>query len=165
MGKGASSYECDDVYAGPAPFSESETKALSDHILLHSNQTKLYVTFHSYGHYILYPWGYTTAPPEDQDVLDALGRRVATAIAAVNGTVYNVGGSASLLYEAAGASVDYMKGVGGVALSYTIELPGGGDIGFDLPPSRILAVVKETFEGMREFHTYIKANYYRLDVP
>lgn len=156
---GASSKECAQDYAGPEPFSESEAKALRDYILLLSNQTKLYVTFHSYGKYILYPWGFTTEPPNDADVLDALGRRVATAIAAVNGSHYHVGGSASILYAAAGGSDDYVKGVGGVALSYTIELPGDGEGGFVLPPSRILPVVKETFEGMREFHAYIKANY------
>lgn len=107
----------------------------------------------------MYPWGYTSALPEDVDELDSLGRRVAAAIAAVNGTRYTVGSSTNVLYAAAGGSDDYVKAVGGVALSYTIELPGGGNFGFDLPASRILPVVRETFEGVKAYHAYIEEQF------
>lgn len=159
METGASTQECAEDYAGSEAFSEPETAALRDYVLEHAHHIKLYLTFHSYGQYLLYPWGYTSALPEDVDVLDGLGRKVASAIAAVSRTRYTVGSSTNVLYAAAGGSDDYVKGVAGVALSYTIELPGGGIYGFDLPASRILPVVTETFEGVKEYHAYVEENY------
>lgn len=159
METGASSFECSAEYAGPKPFSEAETAALRDYVSEHGQDTKLYLTLHSFGKYLLYPWSYTSTLPEDADVLDSLGRRVAAAIDAVNGTTYTVGSSTNVLYAAAGSSYDYVKAVGGVALSYTIELPAGGKFGFDLPTFKILPVVRETFEGVKEFHAYIEKQY------
>lgn len=156
---GASTQECAETYAGRTAFSEPETAALRDYVLEHAHHTKLYLTFHSYGQYLLYPWGYTSALPEDADELDSLGRRVGNAITAYDGTRYTVGSSTNVLYAAAGGSDDWVKGVGGVELSYTIELPGGGSWGFDLPTSRILPVVQETFVGVREYHAYIEEKF------
>lgn len=156
MEAGASSYECSETYAGPEPFSEPETTALKNFILKYQDQLKLYLTFHSYGQYILYPWGYTSDLPEDVDELDSLGRKVNDAIRAVDGTRYTVGSSTNVLYAAAGGSDDWAKGVAGVQLSYTIELPGGGMGGFDLPPSEILDVCVETFEGVKVYLKHIE---------
>lgn len=57
MTGGASQRPCDDTYAGPEPFSEPETRAIQEYFLKHAANIKLYVTIHSYGNYILYPWG------------------------------------------------------------------------------------------------------------
>lgn len=38
----------------------------------------LYVSYHSYGQYILYPWGYDKVVPEDYEDLDAAGNAAAT---------------------------------------------------------------------------------------
>lgn len=158
---GASTQECSEIYAGPEAFSESETAALAAFVERNRNATKLYLTFHSYGNYLLYPWGYTSALPSDWEILDSLAVDVERAISAVAGTRYTIGSSTNVLYAAAGGSDDWVKGVGGVALSYTIELPGGGSFGFDLPASRIDAVVKETFEGVKVYQAYVEQNYGR----
>lgn len=50
---------------------------------------------------------------------------------------------------AAGGSDDWMKAKAGVKYSYTVELPGGGELGFDLPPRQIPFVTKETFEAIK----------------
>lgn len=57
---GASSSACSDTYKGASAFSEPETQALRD--LMHSltGRAKFYLTLHSYGNYLLYPWGYTS---------------------------------------------------------------------------------------------------------
>ena len=60
---------------------------------------------------------------------------------------------------AAGGSDDWVKGVGHVDLSYTLELPGGGNYGFDLPRSEIKHVVRETFEGIKVYGKYIDLIY------
>ncbi|KAJ8971239.1 hypothetical protein NQ314_000801 [Rhamnusium bicolor] len=149
MLNGASSSQCSEIYAGPTPFSESETRALRDYLLANADTIKLYLTFHSYGQYLLYPWGYTSDLPDDNDELYALGVSVNNAIRSVAGTTYEIGTSTNVLYAAAGGSDDYAKGVSGIELSYTIELPGGGTSGFNPPASRILPIVQETWEGVK----------------
>ncbi|KAJ8932657.1 hypothetical protein NQ314_014534 [Rhamnusium bicolor] len=79
----------------------------------------------------------------------------------VNGTNYTVGNSAELLYTSAGCSDDYAKSVG-IELSYTIELPGGGTSGFDLPPEDILSTVEETWEGFKAYHQYVENKFVNL---
>jgi hypothetical protein len=51
-----------------------------------------------------------------------------------------------------------MKGVKGVALSYTAELTDTA-YGFELPASYILPTVRQFFEGVRVFGTYVKDNF------
>lgn len=36
-----------------------------------------YVTYHSYGQYLLYPWGYDNVVPPDHKELDSVGRKMA----------------------------------------------------------------------------------------
>ena len=59
---------------------------------------------------------------------------------------------------AAGGSDDYMKGVEGIELSYTVELTDTR-YGFELPASLILPTVRQFFEGVRVFGTYVKDNF------
>ncbi len=56
---GAPAQPCSDTFRGEKAFSEPETIALRD--LMHSirNECKFYLTLHSYGQYLIYPWGYT----------------------------------------------------------------------------------------------------------
>ncbi|XP_044732015.1 carboxypeptidase B-like isoform X2 [Chrysoperla carnea] len=131
---GASSDPCDEIFAGSDAFSERETDALSNFVLGVKQNIKLYLTFHSY---------------------ETVARRAN----AVANKRYTVGSSTNVLYSAAGGSDDWFKGVAGVNLSYTIELPGGGLSGFDLPPSRIDEVVQETFEMVKVFAGYIQEKF------
>ncbi|KAK7788403.1 hypothetical protein R5R35_005531 [Gryllus longicercus] len=147
---GSSSNLCSETYAGPSPASEPETQALQSFLRNIGSQLDLYLTFHSYGQYILHPWGYTVTPAEDAEQLTALARIAADAIESVRGTRYTVGGSAEVIYLTSGSSEDWAKSGAGVKYSYTVELPRGGS-GFDPPASAILPVVTETFEGVRAF--------------
>lgn len=117
---------------------------------------QLYLTFHSCGQYLLYPWGWTTAYPSNHDELQKLAEDVNDAIMAVRGTEYTIGSSTNVLYPAAGGSDDWFKGVNGVPLSYTVELPCGGSGGFNPPPSAIKGIVQETFEGVKVYHNYVE---------
>jgi carboxypeptidase T len=47
-----------DVYMGPEPFSEPESKAIRDFVEAHLN-AKVLLTFHTFSELILYPWGHT----------------------------------------------------------------------------------------------------------
>lgn len=86
---------------------------------------------------------------DNADVHHALGKEATDAIAAVNGTVYDLGNASDLLYIASGASDDYAAGIGKIPHVFTLELPGGGSRGFDIEPSRIRGVVEETWPALR----------------
>lgn len=113
MEAGASSNECSDTYAGPEEFSEPETLAFSRFVDKYNDSIKLYLSVHSYGQYIIYPWSYTTVLPDDAEELDSVARAAASAIYDVQGTNYTVGNSVELLYYAAGCSDDWVKGAAG----------------------------------------------------
>jgi len=63
------------------------------------------VSFHSYGQYILHPWGYIRAVPSDHADLSRVGRKIANAMYQAGGATYTVGGAAATLYPAAGKKI------------------------------------------------------------
>ncbi|KAF2889624.1 hypothetical protein ILUMI_16550 [Ignelater luminosus] len=89
---------------------------------------------------------------------------VALTIRTVQGTIYKVGTSTNVLYAAAGGSDDWVKGVAGIELAYTIELPGGGSEGFDPPPEQIPSIVTETWAGVKGYHHYIQGKFGRSNL-
>lgn len=57
---GSSPIPCTQNYQGPKPFSERETSALRDLMFSVKKRAKMYLTIHSYGKYLLTPWGHTS---------------------------------------------------------------------------------------------------------
>lgn len=55
--------------------------------------------------------------------------------------------------------VTIMPAFAGADLAATIELPGGGSYGFNLPAERIAPVVQETWVGFEELFEYIAETY------
>ncbi|KAL3859593.1 hypothetical protein ACJMK2_009807 [Sinanodonta woodiana] len=153
---GGSNNPCSILYSGTHPNSEPETVALANftHSLKgvdNGGPVLAYLTFHSYGQYWLYPWGYTTDYPVDQPELHHLGEITANAIWSVHGSRFTVGSSTNVLYAAAGGSDDYAKGSAGVKYSYTPELRDTGKYGFVLPENEILPACQETWAGVKAF--------------
>jgi carboxypeptidase A2 len=153
-GAGASTNPCSDTYRGETAFSEPETQAVRNALMDYRNVTKFYLTLHSYGNYLLYPWGFTSSLPPNWKELDNIGKAGANAISAATGTRYTVGSSTNVLYVAAGGSDDYALGELKIPYSLTMELPRGGT-GFDPPPSQIERLVKETWIGIRAMAKYL----------
>lgn len=125
---GSSSSPISDVYRGPAAFSEPETQAVRDFVLVHPDITAA-ITFHTYGELILYPFGYTYADqPDDMPEADyrtfvALAGRMA----ATNGYTPQ---QASDLYITSGDAVDWLYGARGI-FAFTFEMyPRGSYPGF-----------------------------------
>lgn len=73
-GQGASRQPCSETFAGKSAFSEPETKALKDFMEGSAAKFYAFLTFHSYGQYILYPWGYDKTVPADYKDLDRVGK-------------------------------------------------------------------------------------------
>lgn len=88
-----------------------------------------------------------------------MARAGSNAIRAANGTVYTVGSATNVFYAASGASDDYAFAVKKIPISITMELPGGGFLGFDLPVDRIRATVEETWIGIRAMALKVNQKY------
>lgn len=156
---GSSTWQCSDIYAGRAAFSEVETQALRDYLTAHSDDIKLYIAIHSYGNWVLYPWSYANLLPENADDLQTVGMLYNDAVYAYNGHNYTVGNSAILLGVTAGCSDDFAKGDLGIDLSYTLELPGGSTDGFNPPESDILWIVEEAWQGFKAWHGHVESTF------
>ena len=65
-------------------------------------RAQLFLTYHSYGQFILHTWGYRQGTPPNVAELTEMGNIAAQAIQNVNGNRYRVGGAADLLYAASG---------------------------------------------------------------
>lgn len=66
---GASDNPCSETFAGPAALSEPESLHLSDYVTSIADSIKIYLTFHSYGQYFMFPYGHTDEPAPDYDLL------------------------------------------------------------------------------------------------
>jgi len=151
-GEGTSNDPCSDIYKGPNAFSEPETSAMANFILARRKQIKMYLTFHSYGQVVLYPWGYAIKDHSDETELHRVGNIASRAM----GNKYVVGSAAKVFYPAAGASDDWAKGSAGIRYSYTIELPDRGKHGFILPAKEIRPVASEALEAVIRMAESIK---------
>lgn len=89
------------TYSGPAPFSEPESFAVHKYLERYRENVPLYLSVHSFGNMVLYPWGYTGSPglaPNWQEH-HQLGLRWANAIRNATGEKYIVGNVAKILGE------------------------------------------------------------------
>ena len=68
-------------------FSETDVRSMRDFLLKGENNFVLYLTFHSYGQYILYPWGYDKLDTKDLRDLQRVGNITNTALKRINNSV------------------------------------------------------------------------------
>ena len=149
---GASPDPCDETYRGEAPSDSPENKGLVSYVnkLRDTTGIKLYIDWHSYGQYILSPWGYTCdILPQDNSEHQSLMQRTAAAIKASKGKTFAYGPSCATLYATTGDSTDYLHGPGRSDYSITIELRDQGSAGFVLPANQILPSGEEQWAGMK----------------
>ncbi|KAF6804433.1 zinc carboxypeptidase a [Colletotrichum musicola] len=148
---GASTNPCSETYKGAAPGDTPEIRGLKAQVdaLSASRGIRFYIDFHSYGQYILWPYGYDcnyVAP--DDAALRTMAQRGASGIRGVSGTSYTIGNACRALYATTGDSTDYIHGVAKSTYTYTLELRDRGTYGFSLPASQIQATVRETWAGV-----------------
>lgn len=138
------SYE---LYAGPAPFSELESQAVSNVMSYYGNQIKLYITLHTFGNKFLYPFGYTNKYiPKDVNKLRSLGNIMARAVERTSGKKYDVEAAGSL-YEASGGSDDFAYCIAKIPYVYTFELTDGYD--FDYPAFKLQSLYHEIMPAFK----------------
>jgi len=149
---GASDNPCSDTYAGPAPFSDPETAAMRDFYGTIAPRVRLFfLSIHAFGQYILYPYGYTTSPSNNNANLMSVGNAAATAIRNISGTDYLVGIGSVVLYPTSGSTIDWAFGVHNTRLSFVFEVRPirGSNNGFLLPPNQIIPCSVELWSGIK----------------
>ncbi|CAH2268467.1 carboxypeptidase B-like [Pararge aegeria] len=148
---GTESHPCSDIFPGSKALSEVETRVVNAIFTEHKDKMVMYLSVHSFGSMILYPWSNNGTLSDRAFALHTVGIRMADAINAfsvINFPRYRVGNSALVLdYFTSGSSDDYAHSIG-VPLAYTLELPGRGSNGFVLHPRYIKPVIAETWAGV-----------------
>ncbi|XP_073953155.1 carboxypeptidase B-like [Choristoneura fumiferana] len=157
-GKGTSKDPCDqEIYAGPKAFSENETQAVAKIMNAYKERIKLYVSIHSYGAYLVYPWGFTAdILPENWIRMHNLARMVSDSVVRAGGPAFEVM-SAGQWYPAAGGSDDYALAVMGIPYSYTMELTKNFE--FTFPEELLETVLPQYYDGFITFSIQIKREF------
>ncbi len=109
-----SSSPASDVYRGPSPFSEPETRAIKAFVEKHAFRTA--ISFHSGTSVIIYPWSHSKDPTAD----DLTFRNLANRLSRITGFGHM---QSSEMYSMSGDWKDWMYGTFGT-IAFTIELYG-----------------------------------------
>jgi hypothetical protein len=119
---GSSGSTSSDTYRGPTPGSEPETSSLME--IVREVKPSISLTYHTYGEYVLHPFGCDPNLPDDPD--RRAHRDIGSGYAAVvvndagNG-YYRMGTPYELLYEVDGDSDGWLHAIGGT-VGLTIEM-------------------------------------------
>ncbi|ALC39111.1 CG4017 [Drosophila busckii] len=141
---------CSDTYAGPSAFSEIETLSLSNYIASIKDKIQLYISFHAYSQYLLYPYGHTGDLPDNVEDYRQVFDAAVAAIKTRYNTKYTGGNIHDAIYAAAGASVDWAYGTQDIRMSFCYELrPGPISVsGFKLPADKIIPTSEEVLDSI-----------------
>lgn len=130
-GFGTSTDACSENYLGPSAASEPETQAIQNYVAsifsdqrgpadndpAGSDASGVFITLHSYGGLVLFPWSWSDLPAPNDSGLETLGRKFGF----YNGDKVCQAGEYGCIYQTSGSSDDWAYGELGVA-SYTFEL-------------------------------------------
>ncbi|KAI8964496.1 hypothetical protein F5Y11DRAFT_363786 [Daldinia sp. FL1419] len=167
---GASTNPCSQSYKGELPSDAPETQGLDILVrkLRDGAGIKLYIDWHSYGQYILSPFGYkeTLYAPElgkwtkaasivSESIRDSSDAR----------TTFTFGPSGAVLYPTTGAAPDHVYSIGRAEFSYTIELRDTGRFGFVLPPEQIRPAAEEQWEGQKALLSLLDEEFFDGEGP
>ncbi|XP_013182459.1 PREDICTED: carboxypeptidase A2-like isoform X2 [Papilio xuthus] len=141
---------CEDNYAGPHPFSEPETRAVSEFLAEHRGQIKVYLSFHAYTQTWLTPSTEALTSYGDDGIMMEMGKLATAALADMYGSKYQVGTAAEFRKPASGMAHDWAKARAGIKFSYHVDLRDSiGRHGFLLPGSQIVPTARETWQAVK----------------
>ncbi|KAJ8004196.1 hypothetical protein DPEC_G00156270 [Dallia pectoralis] len=146
--KGASPRPCEEIYCGQYPESEPEAVVVANFLRSHKDVLKLYLSIHSYGQMLLFPYACSNEHvPNHADLLQ-LVEEAAMKIKKHYRNIYKYGASAETIYLAPGGSDDWAYNLG-ILYSFTFELEDRGRYGFLLPPSLISKACNEALLAVK----------------
>jgi len=166
-GSGSSPNPGDDDFRGPYSASEPEVQAYMNFVKQHHFIVGM--SYHTYGQYILYPWGYTSANTPDEQYFNATAYRIKSLLRNTAGSTRSwiIGQPPDVLYSVGGSAMDYLYGVHRT-LSFSPELyPSFYDAisdGFHPPASKIYPACYDQIEAVVYLVDSVKNPYYILNI-
>ncbi|KAG8432764.1 hypothetical protein GDO86_017127 [Hymenochirus boettgeri] len=146
------------TFCGSAPESERETKAVVSLIEKTKKNILFYLGIHSYGQYILLPYGSTkNHSANHKEMMDVAEKAVAD-LKEKHNNLYKVGPSSVVLYENSGSTCDWAADIG-IKFSYIFELRDNGTYGFQLPKEQIRPTCEETMTAVMSMMEYANKMY------
>ncbi|KFB42522.1 AGAP000539-PA-like protein [Anopheles sinensis] len=154
--------ECSATYAGPAAFSEPETRAVRDLLLTgRARNVRIFLSLQAYGQTLSYPNdGDDTSTRHGAYAFGDVHEMAAVGLEAMRGAggelpyTLERPGSANRGPERGGTSTGYARYAAGIRYSYTLRLPDTGTHGFLFPPSNIVSTGRDTFELIKGMMDY-----------
>ncbi len=140
---GSSSDPWSEVYRGPYPFSEPESQAIKNFVEAHHFVTSL--SYHSYGRWWIFPWGYTNINPDTPDHPQFVA--LAESCTVHNG--YTPANGDDFSYLVSGDTDDWLHGeqiTKNKIFAFTPEVGSPGEGYFWPDTSLILKLVEENLE-------------------
>ena len=134
---GSSGNPYDDTYRGSSAFSELETQVQRDFIT--DIQPIAAMNYHTYGGYLIYPWGYINSPTPDQSTFQTWS----AAMTSINN--YQYGRAGEILYTVNGEQCDWFYGGNSMQsiLAFTPEVDDNGFWGSQNDPDEIERICNE----------------------
>jgi len=134
---GSSSDPCDETYRGESAFSEPEIAAIRD--FCEDHEFKFALNYHTYGNWLLYPWGFTGTPCLDDDLFHAFASLMTI------DNQYTYGPGFTTIYETNGDSDDWMYGEQTTKEKIFAFIPelGGVNDNFWCSINRIIPIAQE----------------------
>ncbi|RVE47382.1 hypothetical protein evm_007981 [Chilo suppressalis] len=124
-------------------------------MLMHAGISfKVYITLHSYGQVIIFPFAHKEALCPDYIRLLEGATVMSKAIYDSSGNTYKVGVSRDVMYGASGTSNDFSYGVAGIPYCYLIELRSKQHK-FKLPKEEIEETGEEIVKAIKAFVEFI----------
>jgi carboxypeptidase T len=136
------------TFCGAYVNSGDETRALTMYVK--ERIINAYMSYHSHGELIMWPWGWTVQQTPDSVLHDQVGNYMANQVQCLGGGTYDRGPIYSAIYAVSGSSVDWFYSwchwVGGRScLSYTTEL---GTM-FYQPAGNLDHIVRQNFKALK----------------
>ncbi|OGU68636.1 MAG: hypothetical protein A2W30_03865 [Ignavibacteria bacterium RBG_16_36_9] len=153
---GSSPDPCSETYRGALAFSEPESQAIRELAIQKNYGT--HFNMHTYGGYILYPWGYINAETPDSLTY----REFSQLLTSYSGYAYG-SGSQLLGYPSNGSIRDWMYGeqtLKNKTFGYTIEIGNSSD-GFWPSQSRIYPLAQQNLRTMI-YQSFLAGEYVQL---
>ncbi|MCK5407656.1 MAG: immune inhibitor A, partial [Candidatus Krumholzibacteria bacterium] len=139
---GSSPIPSSETYRGTGPFSEPESQVIRDFV--NNREFTMWLSYHSYGELLLYPWGYIAEDTPDHAVFFRLGELLTEANGYLAGN-YKSGA----IYAVNGDTDDWGYGeqiTKDLIFAFTPELNTGAEGGFGPPDTLIAPTFAKNFE-------------------
>nr|AEI25515.1 carboxypeptidase [Nilaparvata lugens] len=146
---------CSWKYPGPFPFSEPETRAVSEFLVRHAKNMKVFISFAAYGQTLEYPFGYTDKEPKDVNDLEEAAQSAIEAVQKIGGPKYKVSTMFKNDGYSTGNMIDWVKGSLGIKYVYNVQLRDNKQEWFIARPENILPTSIDALQIVKGIVEYV----------